>query len=74
MYQCHASMESKAYKPEDIFPFSRVVVSGIGAMVDFEIIRLHGNNPLNVKHLQRGNTIRKEGGSDVVVNPTRVTS
>jgi len=29
-------MKLKGYKPEDIFPFSRVVVSGIGAVVDFE--------------------------------------
>jgi len=36
MHECHVSMRLKAYKPEDIFPFSRVVVSGIGAVVDFE--------------------------------------
>lgn len=36
MYECHVAMKLKGYKPEDIFPFSRVVVSGIGAVVDFE--------------------------------------
>ena len=36
MYECHVDMQLKGYKPEDIFPFSRVVVSGIGAVVDFE--------------------------------------
>lgn len=36
MYECHIAIELKDYKPEDIFPFSRVVVSGIGAVVDFE--------------------------------------
>jgi len=36
MYECHVAMRLKGYKPEDIFPFSRVVVSGIGAVVDFE--------------------------------------
>jgi intracellular sulfur oxidation DsrE/DsrF family protein len=36
MYECHVAMKLKGYKPEDIFPFSRIVVSGIGAVVDFE--------------------------------------
>ncbi len=36
MYECHVAMEFKGYKPEDIVPFSRIVVSGIGAVVDFE--------------------------------------
>ncbi len=36
MYECHVAMRLKGYKPEDIFPFSRIVVSGIGAVVDFE--------------------------------------
>jgi len=36
MYECHVAMKLKDYKPEDIFPFSRIVVSGIGAVVDFE--------------------------------------
>ena len=36
MYECHVAMKLKGYKPDDIFPFSRVVVSGIGAVVDFE--------------------------------------
>jgi intracellular sulfur oxidation DsrE/DsrF family protein len=29
MYECHVAMKLKGYKPEDIFPFSRVVVSGL---------------------------------------------
>lgn len=36
MYECGVAMKLKGYSPEDIFPFSRIVVSGIGAMVDFE--------------------------------------
>jgi intracellular sulfur oxidation DsrE/DsrF family protein len=36
MYECHVAMTLKGYKPEDIFAFSRVVISGIGAVVDFE--------------------------------------
>jgi intracellular sulfur oxidation DsrE/DsrF family protein len=36
MYECHVAMKLKGYKPEDIFPFSRIVASGIGAVVDFE--------------------------------------
>jgi len=36
MYECHVAMELKGYKPADIFPFARVVVTGIGAVVDFE--------------------------------------
>lgn len=36
MYECHVAMKLKGYKLEDIFPFSRIVVSGIGAVVDFE--------------------------------------
>jgi intracellular sulfur oxidation DsrE/DsrF family protein len=36
MYECHVAMKLKGYKPEDIFPFSRIVVTGIGAVVDFE--------------------------------------
>jgi intracellular sulfur oxidation DsrE/DsrF family protein len=36
IYECHVAMKLKGYKPEDIFPFSRIVVSGIGAVVDFE--------------------------------------
>jgi len=36
MYECHVAMKLKGYKPEDIFPFSRIVVSGIGAVVDSE--------------------------------------
>jgi intracellular sulfur oxidation DsrE/DsrF family protein len=36
MYECHVAMTLKGYKPEDIFAFSRVVTSGIGAVVDFE--------------------------------------
>jgi intracellular sulfur oxidation DsrE/DsrF family protein len=36
MHECHVAMTLKGYRPGDIFPFSRVVVSGIGALVDFE--------------------------------------
>lgn len=36
MYECHVAMNMKGYNPEDILPFSRVVVTGIGAVVDFE--------------------------------------
>jgi len=36
MYECHIAMTLKGYKPEEIFAFSRVVTSGIGALVDFE--------------------------------------
>ncbi len=36
MYECNVAMRLKGYQPADILPFSRVVVSGIGAVVDFE--------------------------------------
>lgn len=36
MYECYVSMKLKDYKPEDLFPFSRIVVSGIGTMIDLE--------------------------------------
>ena len=36
MYECHVAMKLKGYKSEDIFPFSRIAVSGIGAVLDFE--------------------------------------
>ena len=36
MYECHVAMTLKGYSPADILPFSRIVVSGIGAVVDFE--------------------------------------
>jgi intracellular sulfur oxidation DsrE/DsrF family protein len=36
MYECHVAMTMKGYKPEDLLLFSRMVVSGIGAVVDFE--------------------------------------
>jgi intracellular sulfur oxidation DsrE/DsrF family protein len=36
MYECGVVMKLKAYMPEDILPYSRIVVSGIGALVDFE--------------------------------------
>jgi intracellular sulfur oxidation DsrE/DsrF family protein len=36
MYECGVAMRLKGYSPQDILPFSRVVASGIGAMVDFE--------------------------------------
>jgi intracellular sulfur oxidation DsrE/DsrF family protein len=36
MYECAVAMKLKGYRPEDLLPFSRVVVSGMGAMVDFQ--------------------------------------
>lgn len=36
MYQCGVAMQLKGYSPTDILPYSRVVVSGIGAIIDFE--------------------------------------
>ena len=36
MYECGVAMHLKGYTPQDILPFSRIVTSGIGAMVDFE--------------------------------------
>ncbi len=36
MYECGVAMKMLGYEPKDILPFSRVVVSGIGALVDFE--------------------------------------
>jgi intracellular sulfur oxidation DsrE/DsrF family protein len=36
MYECGVAMRLRGYSPQDILPNSRVVVSGIGAMVDFE--------------------------------------
>jgi len=36
MYECAVAMRLKGYKPEELLPYSRIVVSGIGAIVDFE--------------------------------------
>lgn len=36
MYECGLAMRLKGYSPQDILPYSRIVVSGIGAIVDFE--------------------------------------
>ena len=36
MYECNVAMTLLGYKPEDIFPFSRIVVSGIGAVLDLQ--------------------------------------
>ena len=36
MYECQVSMKGKGYEPNDILPFSRVVTSGIGTIIDFE--------------------------------------
>ncbi len=36
MYECSVAMKLKGYTPEDLLPFARRVVSGIGAVVDFE--------------------------------------
>ncbi|MCX5825956.1 MAG: DsrE family protein [Deltaproteobacteria bacterium] len=36
MHECNVAMRLLGYEPKDIFPFSRVVVSGVGAVIDFE--------------------------------------
>ncbi len=36
MYECGVAMRLKGYTPQDLLPYSRIVVSGIGALVDFE--------------------------------------
>jgi intracellular sulfur oxidation DsrE/DsrF family protein len=36
MYECGVAMRMKGYSPQDVLPYSRIVVSGIGALVDFE--------------------------------------
>lgn len=36
MYECQVSMKAKGYMPADILPFSRAVISGVGAIIDFE--------------------------------------
>lgn len=36
MFECAVAMRLKGYETADILPLSRVVVSGIGAIVDFE--------------------------------------
>jgi len=36
MYECQVAMTLKGYTREDILPFSRIVVTGIGAVIDFE--------------------------------------
>lgn len=36
MYECNVAMKLKGYTAADIMPYSRIVVSGIGAIVDFE--------------------------------------
>lgn len=36
MYECHVAMKLKGYSPDDLYPFSRMVASGIGAIIDFE--------------------------------------
>lgn len=36
MHECGVAMKLKGYSPQDILPYSRIVTSGIGAMVDFE--------------------------------------
>lgn len=36
MFECHFAMQMKGYTPEDLQPFSRMVTTGIGALVDFE--------------------------------------
>lgn len=36
MHECGVAMRLKGYSREDILPYSRIVASGIGAIVDFE--------------------------------------
>lgn len=36
MFECQVTMRSKGYDANDILPFSRIVVSGVGALVDFQ--------------------------------------
>ena len=36
MHECGVAMKLKGYTPQDILPYSRILVSGIGAMVDFQ--------------------------------------
>ncbi len=36
MEECGVAMRLKGYSPHDILPYSRIVASGIGAMVDLE--------------------------------------
>ena len=36
MYECQVSMRGKGYEPADLLPFSRVVISGIGSIIDLE--------------------------------------
>ncbi len=36
MYECGVAMRMKGYAPQDLLPYSRIVVSGMGALVDFE--------------------------------------
>jgi len=36
MYECGVAMSMLGYESKDILPFSRIVVSGIGAIIDFE--------------------------------------
>ena len=36
MYECSVAMKIKGYEAKDIFPFARPVVSGMGALIDFE--------------------------------------
>jgi len=36
MYECHQTMKALGYKPEDLLPFSTIVVTGIGTIVDLE--------------------------------------
>ncbi|HCA27456.1 MAG TPA: hypothetical protein DEP05_07440 [Betaproteobacteria bacterium] len=35
MYECHVAMKMKGYTAKDLLPFSRIVTTGIGAVVDF---------------------------------------
>ena len=36
LYECSVAMRLKGYSPSEIIPYSRIVTSGIGAIIDFE--------------------------------------
>ena len=36
VYECSVAMRMKGYSAQDLLPYSQIVVSGIGALVDFE--------------------------------------
>ncbi len=36
LYECGFAMQMRGYAPSDLMSFSQVVVTGIGAIIDFE--------------------------------------